>query len=68
MTLDAKQSIMAWVSVSVIALLFVISLKLNLGLPQWLVEVEQGVLLFGLLFKVGSWLWHRRAERSELNG
>ncbi len=65
MTLDAKQSIIAWVSVSVFVGLFALSLAMHLKrfIPQWTVSFGQGLILLSLVVRFGSWLWRHRKEQ-----
>jgi protein-S-isoprenylcysteine O-methyltransferase Ste14 len=69
-SLDAKQSITAWLSVIAFALIFWLLLRSHVadGLPSWVVQTGQGLVVASLLFRLVAWLWRRRSVTEATNG
>jgi hypothetical protein len=63
-TLDAKQSIIAWVSVTAYVGLFALLMYLDVSsyVPSWFVPLAQGLLISSLVVQLLRWLRKRRKD------
>ena len=71
MTRDVKESLTAWISVSLLFAFLFVSMRVMDRFPpppKWAVETLQGVQLLLIAAILSRWLWRRRQLRRTKGG